>query len=199
MDHAFNAKDVCTTCGCTRVAVAHYGWTCQPRPGHAPVVTDDVYRIVSEKADDLPISKEEADAEIKVLMEKLPEPDFWMLKCLTREKARGFVVWDHNVPTGFTYQTHKFSFLDAVQRGLQFLRTDCWDEWLVCGPAALALVRTLPSFIEQPKRPDVGAKLNYVGVLNRIEVYAYPTIGDENEFWVGRAEQAVVGQIDANR
>jgi hypothetical protein len=133
--------------------------------------------------------------EIKALMEQLPEPDFWLLSILKCEKACGYVVWTPTPPQGVSYQTHKLSILDAFQAGFRFLYTDCLNEWLVLGPMALAVVRTLPHFIEKAEPPHAGSKINFVGTLMNAKVYAYPTMPDAETFWMGRRDECALGSI----
>lgn len=133
--------------------------------------------------------------EIKALMVKLPEPDFWLLPVIKRETAYGFVIWTSTVPPTVSYVTHKLTIMDAFQRGFAFLHTDCLNEWLVLGPEALAIVRTLPNFMEKPEPPQPGAKINFVGILMGAKVYAYPTMINAAEYWMGRMDSCVLGAI----
>jgi hypothetical protein len=195
MEHVFNAKGLCSNCGCSGRAIAHFGWKCVNR--HK--MPEEDYQAIQEKVEQPPVTEADMDMdELKLMMSKLPEPDFWLFKLLSKDTAKGYVVWDSSPPKDYSWQTHKLTFWDAVQVGLRFLRTDCFDEWIVCGPTSLAIVRTLPEFVENPKRPECGALINYVGTLRRMDVYAYPSMVEYQEFWVGRNGEAVVGKIEGH-
>jgi hypothetical protein len=61
----------------------------------------------------------------------------------------GFVTWDAIPQSGELWQRHKLSFLEAVHTALAFCDTQVKDEWLMIGRGLLAIVRTLPNFVEQ--------------------------------------------------
>lgn len=123
--------------------------------------------------------------------EHLIFPDYDLLAMI--EKANdGFVVWDSVPPTGISYQLHKLTMIDAIMTGLKFCGTNCIDDWAVLGGAALAVIRTLEMFVEKPERGR--GKLNFVGMLGQVKVYAYPT-AEQDKFWVGNANKCCMGAI----
>jgi hypothetical protein len=124
-------------------------------------------------------------------MAALKFPDY-ALEPLIEKANRGFVTWDAHPPTGVNYQTHKFSFLDAIMTGLSFCDTDCTDDWVVLGPAALAVVRTLPQFDEKPEKRS--GKMNFVGFFKGIKMYAYPQAA-RDEYWTGHAAMCCAAKI----
>lgn len=112
-------------------------------------------------------------------------PDY-ALEGLMEKADRGFVTWDAATPHGVNYQTHKFSFIDALMHALSFCETNCIDDWAVLGPAALAVVRTLPQFVEKPETH--GGKMNFVGMIGAVKIYAYPA-AERDAFWAGHADK----------
>jgi len=106
---------------------------------------------------------------------------------------QGFVTWDNSPPVNVAYQTHKFAILDAFQTGFAFLRTRLTDEWILLGPAATAVVRTLPQLIED--EPQVRGRCILFGRLGRIKVYADPDMDDPLGWFVGCHGKCVKGLI----
>lgn len=84
----------------------------------------------------------------------------------------GFVTWDATPPANTSYLMHKFSILDAFETGFTFLQTRSTDEWILLGPAAVAVVRTLPMFIED--EPQSRGRCILLGRIGRRKVYADP-------------------------
>lgn len=123
---------------------------------------------------------------------KLHFPDY-DLEPLIEKADRGFVVWEYNAPQGVNFQTHKFSFVDAIMHGLAFCETNCIDDWAVLGPRSLAVMRTLPQFVEKPERST--GKMTFVGTFGAIKIYAWPT-AEAHKFWVGHATLCCQGQIE---
>lgn len=119
-------------------------------------------------------------------------PDF-DLEPLIAKADRGFVVWHMETPPGVNFQTHKFSFIDAIMRALSFCETNCIDDWAVLGPRALEVVRTLPQYVEKPERST--GKMTFIGTLGAIKLYAWPR-AECNKFWAGHGAMCCLGQID---
>ena len=61
----------------------------------------------------------------------------------------GLVTWDRSPPQYVTYQTHKFSMLDAVETASDFCQTDysLHREWLLVGESARVIFMTLPQMV----------------------------------------------------
>lgn len=84
----------------------------------------------------------------------------------SEDACAGHVSWDHTPPPGVCYQTHKFSFLDAVEIASNMLRTDyaIQPERLVVGRDARCVIITLPMFISaEPVREGTYTRLGVVG------------------------------------
>lgn len=124
-------------------------------------------------------------------LENLKYPDY-ALDPLIEKADRGFVTWDAAQPAGVNYQTHKFSFVDAMMTALRFCETDCIDDWGVLGPQALAVIRTLPHFVEKPERH--GGKFTFVGTWGAIRLYANPR-AEADAFWFGHGTMCCPGRI----
>jgi hypothetical protein len=125
------------------------------------------------------------------VLANLKFPDYALTGLIEKANA-GHVVWEAHTPAAVNYQTHKFSFIDAIMCGLSFCGTNCIDDWAVLGPQALAVVRTLPQFVEKPETH--GGKMNFVGMIASVKIYAFPE-AERDKFWVGHAEKCCVGTI----
>jgi len=106
---------------------------------------------------------------------------------------QGLVTWDATPPAGVCYQTHKFSILDAFQTGFAFLRTRLTDEWILLGPVAVSVVRTLPQLVED--EPEVRGRCILFGRIGRMKVYADPDMNDPLSWFVGCRGKCVKGLI----
>lgn len=106
---------------------------------------------------------------------------------------KGFVTWDALPPAAVSYQTHKFSLLDAFQTGFAFLHTRFTDEWALLGPATVAIVRTLPQFLEH--EPEPYGRCILFGHIGRMKVYADPNMDDPLSWFVGCHGHCVKGLI----
>jgi hypothetical protein len=73
-----------------------------------------------------------------------------------QEHYDGAVSWTVTPPPGIGFQTHKFSILDAVERGSALLRTDYRKhvETIIVGSDARAIVATLPHLITAMRNND---------------------------------------------
>ena len=100
------------------------------------------------------------------------------------EASAGFVTWDQTPPAGTSYQTHKFSLLDAFAMAFGFCRTRCFNEWVICGQGVFVVVRTLPHFTAETPIECPNAPLVYTGKIGQISIILavndYP-----NEFMAG--------------
>lgn len=104
-----------------------------------------------------------------------------------RQRAdAGFVVWDAVAPSGVNYQTHKFSFVDAVETASNFIfgaTNMAVGNWLLTGLQGATVVSTLPHFVPRNNRTQMQG-VTYIGDLGNKRVFAdphYPT----NEWLVG--------------
>lgn len=112
------------------------------------------------------------------------------------KRARGFICWDASTSYNESYRLHKESLYDAFQTGLAFVRTDCSDEWVVCGSGVFAVVRTLERFKEL-EQPEIVDKLAHVGSMGMLRVYVLPILQmPVMEFYIGCHEQFARGTVD---
>lgn len=107
---------------------------------------------------------------------------------------KGFVVWNATAPANVGYQTHKFSILDAFQTAFAFLRTRFTDEWILLGPVATAIVRTLPVFVED--EPQARGRCILIGRIGRMKVYADPDMEEPMRWFAGCNRECVGGIIE---
>jgi hypothetical protein len=106
----------------------------------------------------------------------------------------GFVTWDATPPSGYHWQSHKFSFLDAVQTGLAFCDTDLTHEWLLIGRGLLPIVRTLPQLVEHYKGGEFSVDVTFLGELGRTKVW-YSRAIPPCDFYMGCGHRAARGQV----
>jgi hypothetical protein len=98
----------------------------------------------------------------------------------------GFVVWDAIAPSSVNYQTHKFSFVDAIETGSNFIfgaTNMAVGNWVLTGLQGATVVATLPHFVARNNRTQMQG-ITYIGDLGNKRVFAdphYPT----NEFLIG--------------
>jgi len=98
----------------------------------------------------------------------------------------GFVVWDAIAPASVNYQTHKFSFVDAIETGSNFIfgaTNMATGNWVLTGLQGATVVATLPHFVARNNRTSMQG-ITYIGDLGNKKVFAdphYPT----NEFLIG--------------
>jgi hypothetical protein len=118
-------------------------------------------------------------------------PDYY-LEPLIKKADAGFVTWMAVQPAGVNYQTHKFSILDAFMTALSFCGTNCIEDTIILGPNALAIVRTLPQFVEKPEHH--GGKMTFVGTIGSIKLFAYPE-AERDAFWAGCKGKCCQGRI----
>jgi hypothetical protein len=118
-------------------------------------------------------------------------PDYYLQPLINKADA-GYVTWSAVPPAGVNYQSHKFSILDAFMTALSFCGTNCIEDTVVLGPNALAIVRTLPQFVEKPEHH--GGKMTFVGTLGSIKMFAYPE-GQCDTFWAGCHCKCCQGRI----
>lgn len=98
----------------------------------------------------------------------------------------GFVVWDAVPPANTNYQTHKFSFNDAVQTASMFIfgaTNQATGNWLLLGLQPTTVVVTLPQFISRANRVEMQG-ITYIGDLADKKVFADPHYPN-NEWMVG--------------
>jgi len=98
----------------------------------------------------------------------------------------GFVQWDATPPANVNYQTHKFSFIDALETASNFIfgaTNMVAGNWCVTGLQGATVIVTLPQFVSKNNRTQMQG-ITYLGDLGNKKIFAdphYPT----NEFLVG--------------
>jgi len=98
----------------------------------------------------------------------------------------GFVVWDAVPPTGVNYQTHKFSFVDAVETASNFIfgaTNMAVGNWILTGLQGATVLTTLPHFVARNQRTQMQG-VTYIGDLGNKRVFADPHF-PVNEWMVG--------------
>jgi hypothetical protein len=98
----------------------------------------------------------------------------------------GFVSWDATPPSNTNYQTHKFSFNDAVQTASMFIfgaTNQATGNWLLLGLQPATVVVTLPQFVARANRVEMQG-ITYIGDLADKKVFADPHYPN-NEWLVG--------------
>jgi hypothetical protein len=110
-------------------------------------------------------------------------------QCIFDLRARadaGFVVWDATPPANVNYQTHKFSYIDAIETASNMIfgaTNMASGNWLLVGLQTATVVVTLPQFMARNNRVQMQG-ITYLGDLGNKKVFAdphYPT----NEWLVG--------------
>lgn len=98
----------------------------------------------------------------------------------------GYVLWDATPPSGTNYQTHKFSYNDAVQTASMYIfgaTNQATGNWLLAGLQAATVIITLPQFIAKGSRTEMQG-ITYIGDLGDKKVFADPHY-PVNEWLVG--------------
>ena len=98
----------------------------------------------------------------------------------------GFVEWDATPPTNVNYQTHKYSFVDALETASNFIYGSTnlvAGNWALLGLQAATVVVTLPHFVPRNNRVEMQG-VTYIGDLGNKKIFADPHF-PTNEFLVG--------------
>lgn len=98
----------------------------------------------------------------------------------------GVVTWDAQAPTGVSYQTHKFSVIDAISTGsnLIFGATNmAAGNWILAGLQLATVIETLPQFVRKGNSTQMQG-ITYIGDLAGKKVFADPHYPN-NEFLIG--------------
>jgi hypothetical protein len=98
----------------------------------------------------------------------------------------GFVVWDAVAPTGVSYQTHKFSFVDAIETSSNFIfgaTNMARGNWVLTGLQGATVVTTLPHFVARNQKTQMQG-ITYIGDLGDKKIFSDPHFPN-NEFLVG--------------
>jgi hypothetical protein len=98
----------------------------------------------------------------------------------------GFVQWDATPPTSVSYQTHKFSVIDAVNTAANFIfgaTNMASGNWIIAGLQLATVVETLPQFVAKGTRTQMQG-ITYIGDLGQFKVFVDPHY-PVNEWLVG--------------
>lgn len=118
-----------------------------------------------------------------------------------KNKQAGAVQWCETPPPGISYQTHKFTFIDAVEQAKTYVwgmhksdNTPMKDTWMKVGPKAHIIVTTLPQSILGNYQEIPTDRLTYIAHLGNTAVFLDPAMKND-EFQVGDKDFVVAGQI----
>jgi len=98
----------------------------------------------------------------------------------------GVVTWDAQAPVNVSYQTHKFSVIDAIATAsnLIFGATNMASgNWLLAGLQLATVIETLPQFVAKGNRTQMQG-ITYIGDIAGKKIFADPHYPN-NEFMVG--------------
>lgn len=98
----------------------------------------------------------------------------------------GVVSWDATPPTAVSYQTHKFSALDAFSTASNMIfgaTNMASGNWIVTGLQMATVIETLPQFSPRGSRTKMQG-ITYIGDLGQFKVFADPHY-PVNEWLVG--------------
>lgn len=105
---------------------------------------------------------------------------------LRKRADAGYVVWDAVAPTGVNYQTHKFSFVDALETASNFIYAATnmvAGNWVLTGLQGATVIATLPHFVSRNNRTQMQG-ITYLGDLGNKKIFADPHF-PTNEWMVG--------------
>lgn len=98
----------------------------------------------------------------------------------------GFVEWDATPPANVNYQTHKYSFVDALETLSNFIfgsTNMVAGNWALLGLQPATIVATLPHFVPRNNRTEMQG-VTYIGDLGNKKIFVDPHF-PVNEFMVG--------------
>jgi hypothetical protein len=98
----------------------------------------------------------------------------------------GYVTWDATPPTGVNYQTHKYSVIDAIVTGSNFIfgaTNMVSGNWVIAGLQLATVLETLPQFVAKGNRTQMQG-ITYIGDLGDKKVFADPHYPND-EFLIG--------------
>lgn len=95
---------------------------------------------------------------------------------LRNRAAAGLVTWDATPATGVSYQTHKFSIVDAFETASNFIfgaTNTMRGNWALLGLQAATVVATLPQFSPKGNQTEMQG-VTYIGDLGNLKIFADP-------------------------
>jgi hypothetical protein len=98
----------------------------------------------------------------------------------------GTVTWDATPPANVNYQTHKFSFVDAVVTGSNLIlgaTNMVSGNWIIAGLQASTVIQTLPQFTAKGNLQETQG-ISYIGDMAGFKVFRDPHF-PQNEFMIG--------------
>lgn len=98
----------------------------------------------------------------------------------------GLVTWDATPPSAVSYQTHKYSIIDAFQTASMFIfgaTNMVSGNWILTGLQAASVIMTLPQFVAKATGTQMQG-VTYVGDLGNFKIFVDPHY-PVNEFLVG--------------
>lgn len=98
----------------------------------------------------------------------------------------GYVEWDATPPPNVSYQTHKFSIVDAFETAANMIfgATNLVSgNWIIAGLQAATVIQTLPMFVGKANRAQMQG-ITYIGDIANKKVFVDPHY-PVNEWLVG--------------
>jgi hypothetical protein len=98
----------------------------------------------------------------------------------------GTVSWDATPPANVNYQTHKFSFVDAVVTGSNLIlgaTNMVSGNWIILGLQAATVVQTLPQFQAKGNLQETQG-ISYIGDMSGFKCFRDPHY-PQSEFMIG--------------
>ena len=118
-------------------------------------------------------------------------------------KQAGAVIWCEIPPPAVSYQTHKFTFIDAVEQAKTYIwgmhkaeKTSMKDIWMKVGPKAHIIVTTLPQTVLGDYTELPTDRIVYIGKLGNTVIFLDPEMRND-AFQVGDKQFVVSGSIAA--
>ena len=118
-------------------------------------------------------------------------------------EVAGLVTWDSISPSGISYQTHKLTFIDAIETAKNILyaaapktlppgmRINRW--WMAVGLNVAVVLATLPQFIREDADSPPG--FWYLGTLFNCPAFCAVDRLGADEFVVGNDFSVVNGKV----
>jgi len=88
----------------------------------------------------------------------------------------GYVEWDATPPADTNYQTHKYSFVDAIETASNYIfgaTNMVAGNWALLGLQAATVVATLPHFVPRNNRVEMQG-VTYIGDLGNKKIFVDP-------------------------
>ena len=111
-----------------------------------------------------------------------------------REESIGFITWDAQPQEGVSYQTHKFTFIDALATADVFLKSNFVNSWLIVGGTTYVVISSLPQVVMAARENRGKNNIFYLGDIAHHKIFVdweYP----QHEWGVINQGKFVLGLI----